>query len=171
VQPGQVECRNETRLTSAVNADARITKIKKATSLAKPTRQGRRGSRPDLMGSVMKNAPDDVAGPSDPASCSARTGSPRFSASARKALCELVLPFARTDSSGNAYGATFEARRSGELFVYVNDSVIGIPGYFGLLLPKQQGEGRPDGRTIERSIETGLRLPKHALEIVSTCLK
>ena len=28
------------------------------------------------------------------------------------------------------YTATFKARRSGEVFVYVNDSVIGIPGYF-----------------------------------------
>jgi hypothetical protein len=28
------------------------------------------------------------------------------------------------------YTATFKARRSGEVFVYVNDAVIGVPRYF-----------------------------------------
>jgi len=57
-----------------------------------------------------------------------------------KGFGELVLPFAHTDSSGNAYGATFKARRSGELFVYVNDSVIGIPGYFGYFYQNNKGK-------------------------------
>jgi len=49
---------------------------------------------------------------------------------------ELVLPFERRDTpacqcpAATSYTATFRARKSGELFVYVNDSVIGIPGLF-----------------------------------------
>ena len=53
-----------------------------------------------------------------------------------RGLGELVLPFERQDAprcqcpAAASYSATFRARKSGELFVYVNDSVIGIPGLF-----------------------------------------
>ena len=49
---------------------------------------------------------------------------------------EIVLPYDRKESppcqcpSTTSYTAQFRARKSGELFVYVNDTVIGIPGYF-----------------------------------------
>ena len=49
---------------------------------------------------------------------------------------ELVLSYERKQSppcqcpSTTSYSATFKARKSGEVFVYVNDSVVGIPGYF-----------------------------------------
>jgi uncharacterized protein (DUF2235 family) len=49
---------------------------------------------------------------------------------------EIVPSFVRKDSppcqcpSTTSYTAQFRARRSGEVFVYVNDTVIGIPGYF-----------------------------------------
>jgi uncharacterized protein (DUF2235 family) len=49
---------------------------------------------------------------------------------------ELVLSYERKPSppcqcpSTTSYTAKFKARKSGEVFVYVNDSVIGIPGYF-----------------------------------------
>jgi len=57
-----------------------------------------------------------------------------------KGFGELVLPFARTDPSGNSYTATFQARKSGELFVYVNDSVVGIPGYFDCFYKNNKGK-------------------------------
>jgi hypothetical protein len=56
-----------------------------------------------------------------------------------KGFGELVLPFAK-DASGNGYTATFEARRSGELFVYVNDSVVGIPGLFDTFYRNNKGK-------------------------------
>jgi hypothetical protein len=49
---------------------------------------------------------------------------------------EVVLSFDRKDSppcqcpAATSYTATFKAKKAGELFVYVNDAVIGIPGYF-----------------------------------------
>jgi hypothetical protein len=49
---------------------------------------------------------------------------------------EIVLPYDRKESppcqcpSTTSYTAQFTARKSGELFVYVNDTVVGIPGYF-----------------------------------------
>jgi hypothetical protein len=42
---------------------------------------------------------------------------------------EVVPSFERKDSP-TSYTATFKAPKSGELFVYVNDAVIGFPGYF-----------------------------------------
>jgi uncharacterized protein (DUF2235 family) len=42
-----------------------------------------------------------------------------------------------------SYTAKFKARRSGELFVYVNDSVIGIPGYFDVFY-KPNNKGKAD---------------------------
>jgi uncharacterized protein (DUF2235 family) len=53
-----------------------------------------------------------------------------------KGFGEIVPSLVRKDSppcqcpSTTSYTAQFKARRSGELFVYVNDTVIGIPGYF-----------------------------------------
>jgi uncharacterized protein (DUF2235 family) len=41
------------------------------------------------------------------------------------------------------YTATFKARKSGEVFVYVNDSVIGIPGYFDRFY-KSNNKGKAD---------------------------
>ena len=38
------------------------------------------------------------------------------------------------------YTATFKARKSGELFVYVNDSVIGWPGQFDLFYRNNRGK-------------------------------
>ena len=49
---------------------------------------------------------------------------------------EIVLSYERKDSpqclcpARTSYTATFTAKKSGELFVYVNDSVVGWPGYF-----------------------------------------
>jgi len=49
---------------------------------------------------------------------------------------EIVPSYERRESPGcqcpatTSYTATFRARKSGELFVYVNDAVIGVPGYF-----------------------------------------
>jgi hypothetical protein len=47
---------------------------------------------------------------------------------------ETVVAFTRQDSAScqcpatTSYSATFKARRDGELFISVNDAVIGIPG-------------------------------------------
>ncbi|MEA2868865.1 MAG: hypothetical protein QOE39_3580 [Bradyrhizobium sp.] len=49
---------------------------------------------------------------------------------------EVVLSYHRMDSppcqcpATTSYTATFTAQKTGEVFVYVNDAVIGIPGYF-----------------------------------------
>jgi len=49
---------------------------------------------------------------------------------------EIVLPYDRKESppcqcpSTTSYTAQFRARKSGEVFIYVNDTVVGIPGYF-----------------------------------------
>jgi len=56
-----------------------------------------------------------------------------------KGFGELVPPFAK-DRSGNVYTATFKARKSGELFVYVNDTVVGIPGYFDVFYKNNKGK-------------------------------
>jgi len=50
-----------------------------------------------------------------------------------KGFGEIVLSYERKEGpppAATSYTATFRARRSGELFAYVNDTVIGIPGYF-----------------------------------------
>jgi uncharacterized protein (DUF2235 family) len=39
-----------------------------------------------------------------------------------------------------SYTAKFKARKSGELFVYVNDAIIGIPGYFGHFYANNKGK-------------------------------
>jgi len=53
---------------------------------------------------------------------------------------ETVLPFERSGSpAATSYTATFRARKSGELFVYVNDSVIGIPGYVDTFYKNNKG--------------------------------
>ena len=52
-----------------------------------------------------------------------------------KGFGEVTPAFAREEpaQAGPArYKATFKAPRDGELFVYVNDSVIGFPGYFDM---------------------------------------
>jgi uncharacterized protein (DUF2235 family) len=44
---------------------------------------------------------------------------------------EVALTFVRDGPPDSArYKATFKARRTGDVFIYVNDSVIGWPGYF-----------------------------------------
>ncbi len=59
---------------------------------------------------------------------------------------ETVLSYERNDSppcqcpSATSYTATFRARKSGELFVYVNDSVIGIPGYVDTFYKNNKGK-------------------------------
>ena len=57
---------------------------------------------------------------------------------------EIVPTFTRNDapssSSPAGYTATFTARKSGELFVYVNDSVIGIPGYVDTFYRNNKGK-------------------------------
>jgi uncharacterized protein (DUF2235 family) len=60
---------------------------------------------------------------------------------------EVVLPFVRKDQSGNSYAMTFKARKSGELFVYVNDAVIGIPGHFDRFYGNNKGKAE---LTVER---------------------
>ena len=58
---------------------------------------------------------------------------------------ETVLSYTRNDSppcqcpAATSYTATFRARKSGELFVYVNDSVIGIPGYVDMFYKNNKG--------------------------------
>jgi uncharacterized protein (DUF2235 family) len=56
-----------------------------------------------------------------------------------KGFGEGVPPFAK-DANGNGYTAIFKARKSGELFVYVNDTVVGIPGYFGAFYGNNKGK-------------------------------
>jgi uncharacterized protein (DUF2235 family) len=59
---------------------------------------------------------------------------------------EIVLPFERKESppcqcpATTSYTAKFKARKSGELFVYVNDAIIGIPGYFGRYYENNRGK-------------------------------
>jgi uncharacterized protein (DUF2235 family) len=58
---------------------------------------------------------------------------------------EIVLPFEKDSPSGQgssptSYTATFRARKSGELFVYVNDAVIGIPGYVDTFYKNNKGK-------------------------------
>ena len=61
-----------------------------------------------------------------------------------KGFGEITPTFVREESPGASspprYKATFRAPRDGEIFVYVNDSVIGWPGYFDLFY-------REDART------------------------
>jgi hypothetical protein len=53
---------------------------------------------------------------------------------------ETVLPFKKEPGSSPAgYTATFTARKSGELFVYVNDAVIGMPGYVDTFYKNNKG--------------------------------
>jgi uncharacterized protein (DUF2235 family) len=53
-----------------------------------------------------------------------------------KGFGEVTPVFIRDESPGSSglprYKATFKAPRDGEIFVYVNDSVVGLPGYFDL---------------------------------------
>jgi uncharacterized protein (DUF2235 family) len=55
---------------------------------------------------------------------------------------ETVLTFERKETAPSAvsYTATFTPRRSGELFVYVNDSVIGVPGYVDTFYKNNKGK-------------------------------
>lgn len=59
---------------------------------------------------------------------------------------ETVLSFQRNDSApcqcpaATSYTATFTPRRTGQLFVYVNDSVIGIPGYVDTFYKNNKGK-------------------------------
>ena len=58
-----------------------------------------------------------------------------FCASETGALAKCCCPtIARISRIGQGprqnYTATFKAQKTGEVFVYVNDAVIGIPGYF-----------------------------------------
>jgi uncharacterized protein (DUF2235 family) len=75
-----------------------------------------------------------------------------------KGAGEIGLTFEREDAlwpqpGPMRYKARFKARRSGEVFVYVNDSVIGIPGHFDLFYradkwTKMTNKGKAD-LTIE----------------------
>jgi hypothetical protein len=66
-----------------------------------------------------------------------------------KGFGELVLSYERKDSPPclcpaiTRYTATFRARKSGELFAYVNDRVIGVPGYFDLFY-RSNNRGKAD---------------------------
>jgi len=66
-----------------------------------------------------------------------------------KGFGELVLSYERKDPPPclcpaiTRYTATFRARKSGELFAYVNDSVIGVPGYFDLFY-RSNNRGKAD---------------------------
>jgi len=59
---------------------------------------------------------------------------------------ELVLRYAREDTppcqcpSVTTYSARFKAKTSGELFAYVNDSVVGLPGYFDAFYKNNKGK-------------------------------
>jgi uncharacterized protein (DUF2235 family) len=59
---------------------------------------------------------------------------------------ELVLHYERKDAppcqcpSVTTYSATFRAKKSGELFAYVNDSVVGLPGYFDTFYKNNKGK-------------------------------
>ncbi|MDB5607526.1 MAG: hypothetical protein JWP25_4426 [Bradyrhizobium sp.] len=59
---------------------------------------------------------------------------------------ETVVSFAREDSApcqcpaATSYSATFRARKNGELFVYVNDAVIGIPGHVDTFYKNNKGK-------------------------------
>jgi uncharacterized protein (DUF2235 family) len=63
-----------------------------------------------------------------------------------KGFGETVLAFERKDSApcqcpaAVSYTATFTPRRSGELFVYVNDSVVGIPGRVDTFYKNNKGK-------------------------------
>jgi uncharacterized protein (DUF2235 family) len=67
---------------------------------------------------------------------------------------ETVLSYDRNESpacrcpAATSYSATFKARKSGELFAYVNDTVIGIPGYFDYFY-RLNNKGKAD-LTLER---------------------
>ena len=62
---------------------------------------------------------------------------------------EVVLPFARTESppcqcpATTRYTATFKAQKTGEVFIYVNDAVIGLPGYFDFFY-RSNNKGKSD---------------------------
>jgi hypothetical protein len=64
-------------------------------------------------------------------------------------LGEVVLAFDRQDSppcqcpATTSYTATFRAQKTGEVFVYVNDAVIGLPGYFDVFY-RSNNKGRGD---------------------------
>jgi hypothetical protein len=53
---------------------------------------------------------------------------------------DIVLPFEKDSRFGTSFTATFTARKSGELFVYVNDAVIGIPGYVDTFYKNNKGK-------------------------------
>jgi uncharacterized protein (DUF2235 family) len=59
---------------------------------------------------------------------------------------EVVLTYERKESprcqcpSTTSYTAKFKARKSGEVFVYVNDAVIGVPGYFDTFYSNNKGK-------------------------------
>ena len=71
---------------------------------------------------------------------------------------EIVLPYERKENAGlpvsghDQYTAKFTAQKSGEVFVYVNDAVIGIPGLFDYFYHiQQQGKGRSDASSFCRT--------------------
>jgi hypothetical protein len=59
---------------------------------------------------------------------------------------EIVAPFERIEPphclcpATITYTANFKARKSGEVFVYVNDAIIGMPGYFGSFYENNKGK-------------------------------
>jgi uncharacterized protein (DUF2235 family) len=63
-----------------------------------------------------------------------------------KGFGENVLTYQRKDSlpcqcpAATSYTATFTARKSGELFVYVNDAVVGVPGYVDTFYKNNKGK-------------------------------
>jgi len=72
--------------------------------------------------------------------------------------------FERSGSpAATSYTRDLQARKSGELFVYVNDSVIGIPGYVDTFY-RTQGHGGCDAAGDRRIGWLRARLAEHALE-------
>ena len=67
---------------------------------------------------------------------SGQTGSPPSSASAAPGLEEHVLHF---NQSGNAWTADFTPRSSGEVFLYVNEAVVGLPWLYDLFYKNNGG--------------------------------
>jgi uncharacterized protein (DUF2235 family) len=58
------------------------------------------------------------------------------------------------DRDGHArYKATFKARRDGEVFIYVNDSVIGSPGYFDMFYREDACTGMTNKGKADLTIE------------------
>jgi hypothetical protein len=65
-----------------------------------------------------------------------------------------------------AFAGTFTAKDSGEVFLFVNDAVIGVAQADEHFLCQQRRRGESDDPASPL-----VRLPKPRLKIVSTCLR